>query len=226
MNVPMEYDILFPIEYYKSFDKNSYFIIIEVSDFFFLIRVKNKEYNLSNLFAWIYTEQIKRNKQFLNKPIKSIINNFYTSKYKSLLSNKGDKIINITKSVKDFKDLGEVNISMTKNEIKRYVKKIFYENEVSLLQEYINDDINLITLNKLNTNVKVTHIFQNFNFLSFLLTFEVPYIMKDENFIFLFEGKEINKFIIDFVFLYNVFFNYSAWNSSFLLLILKKYLQD
>lgn len=226
MNVPTELDILYPINHYKNYKKGQYFIIAEVLDFFFLIQINNEECNLSNLFAWIYTEQIKRNRKFLNKPVKSLINHFYKTKYKSLISNKGDKIINIIKSIKDFNSLGEINISMSKDDIKKHIKKIFYEGKVSLLQEYINEDINLIMLNKLNTNVKIIHIFKNYNFLSFLLTFEVPYVLKDDIFLFLFGKKEINKFIIDFVFLYNIFFNYSTWDALFLLTVLKKYLQS
>jgi hypothetical protein len=225
MNVPLESDILFSLEYYKTCKKDKYFIIAEVLDFFFLIQINNEECNLSNLFAWIYTEQIKRNKKFLNKPIKSTFNSFYKSKYKSLISNKGDKLLNIIRSIKDFSSFGEINIFMSKDEIKRHVKKIVYDSENSLLQEYINDDINLTTLNNLNTNVKIRHVFQYYNLLNFLLTFEVPYVIKDDIFIFLFERKEINKFIIDFRFLYNVFFNYSSWDVLFLLSVLKKYLQ-
>lgn len=226
MNVPTELDILYPLEYYKTCKENKYFIVAEVEDFFFLIQLNNTEYNLSNLFSWIYIEQIKRSKKFLNKPIKSVFNNFYKSKYKSLISNKGDKLVNIIKSIKDFNAFGEINISMTKDEIKRHVKKIVYESENSLLQEFINEDINLTTLNNLNTHVKIKHVFQYYNLLSFLLTFEVPYVVKDDVLIFLFGKKEINKFIIDFRFLYNVFFNYSTWDILFLLSVLKKYLQS
>lgn len=225
MSAPLQVEIINPIEYYKSFKDGKYFILLEILGRYFLVLIEDDDYNLNSLFAWIYNEESKRDKKFLNKSLKCVFKNFYNSKYKSLISNKGLKIDNILRNVDEYLRHGEIEIKLNKDEIKNSIKDVMNK-KLNIFKDYINEDININSLSKINSKVKICNIFLNYNFMEFLITFDVPYVIKKEAFIFLFEKKEIDKFLFDIKFLYNNFQNESIYNSLYLLSLLKKYAQS
>lgn len=223
MSAPDYTDILNPFSYYKNISDEKYYILIKVLDGFFLICINDLECNIYNLFNWIYTEQSKRHKVFMNKPIKCVFNTYYNSKYKSIVSNGGDKTKYILNSVKDFYDYPNPEIEFTKNDIKKIIHNRLSNIEDKIFENYIEEEINIEVFNKLHNEVKVIDLLYHYNFLEFLLTYEVPYVIKDKSVIYIFGKKELNKFLFDYKFLYFSFVKSNVEESLYMLSLFKKY---
>lgn len=225
MSAPEYIDILNTFSYYQNISDEKYYIIIKVLEDFFLIRVDDCECNLHNLFNWIYEEQKKRYKKFMNKPIKCLFNTYYTSKYKSLLANGGDKLKHILNSVDGFEYSSSFETPFTKNDIKIIIQDCINNVKDKAFERYIEEEINIEVLNKLNNDVNVIQLMYHYNFVEFLLTFEVPYIVKDKSIVYIFHKKELNKFLFDFRFLYYTFMTNNKNDALNMILVFKKYLE-
>ncbi|QKE44532.1 hypothetical protein Yalta_085 [Yalta virus] len=253
MSAPEYIDILKAFSYYQKMSEEKYYIVLKVLDGFFLVCINDPDTNIHSLFNWLLYEQNKKNKVFMNKPIKCVFNVYSTSKYKSLLANGGDKIKHILNSIMDYSfiPLSESSLketysfesypfessliessliessltesSLTKSEIKKLIHENLNIIEDNVLEQYIQEDINIESFNKINKDVQVLNLMYHYHFLEFLLTYEVPYVTKDKAIVFLFDKKTLNKFLFDYKFLYYTFIKNEKEKAFNILSLFKKY---
>lgn len=225
MNVPTEYELSDSISFFKEMKKN-YFLILKIKKTFFLIRCDYSECNIYEIFAWLFLQHKIYEDSKDSNPTNCLINKKFNSNYKSLLSSL-QKIENLITFINDYKNLLKPNIDCSKYFLKKCVKAIVCmetENGLNLF-DVIEPGIDLKTMNRFHEEIKVIGIFKDYRMFDFLLTYEVPFISYMNKQIYLFTEKNLNKFIIDIKFLYNLFYNLDVKESYFSLLIIKKSLQ-
>lgn len=221
MTAPQYTDILKSFSHYQQFQKEKYYIFIKILDGYFLICIDEPEENINNIFNWIEREQEKKYKTFMGKPIKCLFNT--KNKYKSLLSNKGQKINYILESIDEYSNCIEYTNNASKQEILQTLKNILTDIKTNKFQSVIKEEIDTASLNRLSENMFVELLLYHYNFIEFLLTFEVPYVVKNNSIIYIFNKKESEKFLFDLKFLYYVFNKNTKDKALELLLMFKNY---
>lgn len=225
MNVPTEYELSDTVSYFKE-KKNNYFLIVKISSNFFLIRCDYTQCNIFDIFGWLNLQQKIYESSDEKNPINCVIDQRFTTKYKSLLSSIY-KIENLIKFIREYRDFDEIKIECPRSTLKMFVKTIVNIKTDNCLNLYenIEPDINIKNLNSYDKDVKVIGIFKDYRMFDFLLTYEVPFISYQSKEIYIFTEKNLNKFIIDIKFLYNIFYNISVRESFLTLTMIKESLQ-
>lgn len=204
MSAPTQIEVLKPLSFFQTLEDDRYYMLVEVSDSFFLLKITDPDLNLVKLFTWIHKEQSKKGRAFSNKPLKCVFTSCYTSKYKSLLANGGDKIKHILNSIRWARPRLQKKPT-SKLEIKKRIQNHINQFHSTTFYTALDEEVNIERFKLIHPEVNVLYLLYHFRFMDFLLTYEVPYVMKSGTQIYLFEKKELDKFCFDVKFLYSLF---------------------
>ena len=132
-----------------------------------------------------------------------------------------NKINNILKSIKEF----DIDFKLPENINKTNIKTIIKNENVTsntIFQKSIDD---VLSIDDFKNVVGIEFLFlcHDYNFLKFVILYDIPLIIKNNINIFCFKERDVIKFIWDVNFLSTIFLKKNINDSLFLLHILKQY---
>lgn len=141
-------------------------------------------------------------------------------KYRSLSSTVCNKIDNILKNIKEFDTDYKIPKNINKINIKTIIKN---ENVASntIFKRTFDDTLSIDNFK--NDGIEFLFLCHDYNFLKFIILYDIPLIIKNNINIFCFKERDVIKFVWDINFLSTIFLKKNVNDSLFLLHVLKQY---